>query len=419
GLIDNATYKGTSLSRQHLSSTSCTKVPELFAMAQQDGPITSIAEPGVKAHGQLLHEMRREVATLLGRSHTGFPGAQPVSFARQHLDELAQHDYYVVEKSDGIRYLLYSTTDETNNEAHYLIDRKNDFWFITNRSLHFPLETSPEAFHTNTLIDGELVWDTGSDGKRVPMFLVFDCLVLDGALLMERTLDKRLAYFDQRFYRPYKKLYQEYPQELEFQPFYVEMKKPQFAYAIDMMFRDILPKLKHGNDGLIFTCRTTPYKHGTDTHILKWKPPEENTIDCRLRLTFQQVDPTESERREGITEPFIDYDSIPKAELYVYRGDSGPDKYEFFNDVHINEEEWETLKSLNDPLDWRIVECNIDEQGRWRIVRFRDDKNEANHTTTTKSVLQSIEDRVSEKDLYRAAGDIKNAWKARASRGPK
>ncbi|RGP80618.1 mrna guanylyltransferase [Fusarium longipes] len=388
-------------------------------MAQQDGPITSISEPGVKAQDQLLHEMRREVANLLGRSQTGFPGAQPVSFSRQHLDELTHQDYYVVEKSDGIRYLLYSTTDENGNEAHYLIDRKNDFWFIRNRSLHFPLESSPEAFHTNTLIDGELVWDTRPDGKREPVFLVFDCLVLDGQLLMERTLDKRLAYFTQRFYRPYKKLYQEYPQEKEYQPFYVELKEPQLAYAIDMMFRDILPNLKHGNDGLIFTCRTTPYKHGTDTHILKWKPPEENTIDFRLRLSFPQVDPTESERREGITEPFIDYDSIPKAELYVFKGNSGPDKYEFFHDAYINEEEWETLKSLNDPLDWRIVECNIDEHGRWRIVRFRDDKNEANHTSVTKSVLQSIEDRVSEKDLYRAAGDIKNAWKARASRGSK
>ncbi|KAF4996875.1 hypothetical protein FGRMN_4196 [Fusarium graminum] len=386
-------------------------------MDQQDeGPVASISEPGIKAQGQLLHDMRREVASLLKRSSTGFPGAQPVSFARQHLSELAREDYYVVEKSDGIRYLLYSTNDEAGKEAHYLIDRKNDFWYIPNRAFHCPTEAHPASFHTNTLIDGELVWDTGADGKRIPVFLVFDCLVLDGALLMERTLDKRLAYFDQRFYRPYKRLYQEFPQELEFQPFYIEMKKPQFAYAIDMMFKEILPRLKHGNDGLIFTCRTTPYKHGTDAHILKWKPPEENTIDCRLRLFFPTVEPTDADRREGITEPFADYDSVPKSDLYVYTGGNGPDKYEYFNPVYITEEEWEILKSLNDPLDWRVVECNIDEQGRWRILRFRDDKNEANHITTTKSVLQSIEDRVSEKDLYRAAGDIKNAWKARASK---
>jgi mRNA guanylyltransferase len=57
-----------------------------------DGPITSIAEPGVKAEGQLLYTMRKEVANLLHRHQTGFPGAQPVSFARTHLDELKEQE---------------------------------------------------------------------------------------------------------------------------------------------------------------------------------------------------------------------------------------------------------------------------------------------------------------------------------------
>lgn len=55
--------------------------------------ITSIEEPGVKAGGQLLYEMRREVAELLGRHQTSFPGAQPVSFARQHLDDMCKQEY--------------------------------------------------------------------------------------------------------------------------------------------------------------------------------------------------------------------------------------------------------------------------------------------------------------------------------------
>jgi mRNA guanylyltransferase len=58
-----------------------------------DGPIVSISEPGAKAEGQLLYGMRREVAELLGRHQMGFPGAQPVSFARQHLDELTKQEY--------------------------------------------------------------------------------------------------------------------------------------------------------------------------------------------------------------------------------------------------------------------------------------------------------------------------------------
>jgi mRNA guanylyltransferase len=58
-----------------------------------DGQIASIAEPGVKAEGQLLYAMRKEVAELLGRHQTSFPGAQPVSFARQHLEELTKQEY--------------------------------------------------------------------------------------------------------------------------------------------------------------------------------------------------------------------------------------------------------------------------------------------------------------------------------------
>jgi mRNA guanylyltransferase len=382
-------------------------------MEQEPGPIESIDRPGLKTQGQHLYTMRKMVAELLGRHQTGFPGAQPVSFARQHLDELNKQDYYVCEKSDGIRYLLYSTEDDNGNEAHYLIDRKNDYWFIQNRFLHFPLEQDQLAFHTATLVDGELVWDSLPNGKKEPRFLVFDCLVMDGHVLMDRTLDKRLAYFDKRLYTPYKQLFKDYPQERATQPFHVEMKPFQLAYGIEMMFKQVLPGLRHGNDGLIFTCVNTAYKHGTDPHILKWKPPEENTVDVRLKLTFPTVEPDEMERRQGITEPFVDYDSLPTAELFVYKGDSGPNKYEFFHDAFITKEEWETLKGLGSPLNDRIVECNLDDQKRWRIVRFRDDKNEANHISTLNSVMDSINDRVSEKDLYRAAAAIRDNWKTR------
>lgn len=65
----------------------------MATMDQNAKPIERIDSPGVKAEGQLLMGLRKEVASLLGRAQNSFPGAQPVSFARRHLDELMQKEY--------------------------------------------------------------------------------------------------------------------------------------------------------------------------------------------------------------------------------------------------------------------------------------------------------------------------------------
>ncbi|KAH6624269.1 mRNA capping enzyme, catalytic domain-containing protein [Chaetomium sp. MPI-SDFR-AT-0129] len=384
-------------------------------MDESAGPLEKIDAPGIKAQGDLLRELRSEVADLLKRNSQGFPGAQPVSFSRKHMDELRREDYYVCEKSDGIRYLLYLTSDEVGKECHYLIDRKNDYWWLHQRNLHFPLATDQGAFHTGTLIDGELVMDTSPDGKRGPVFLVFDLLALDGkADLLSKPLDKRLGYFREHVMKPYKSLFDAFPDELKYQAFRVEMKDMQFSYGIEMMFREVLPKLRHQNDGLIFTCRTSPYQFGTDPHILKWKAPHENTVDFRLRLHFPTVEPTEEERADGITEPFVDYDSVPEARLLIFTGGGSRGTYEEFKDpLYLTDEEWETLKEWGDPLQDRVVECCLDEEKRWRLYRFRDDKQEANHVSTVNSVMESIKDGVSEAELLHAAKGIKDSWRSR------
>jgi len=56
------------------------------------GPLESIEAPGIKAEGDLLYTMRQEVAYLLDRKNLSFPGAQPVSFARRHLEELTKQE---------------------------------------------------------------------------------------------------------------------------------------------------------------------------------------------------------------------------------------------------------------------------------------------------------------------------------------
>ena len=270
-----------------------------------------------------------------------------------------------------------------------------------------------QGFHRNTLIDGELVLDRLPDGGRQPKYLVFDCLVLDNKSLMNRTLDKRLAYFRERIFDPYKELLKTYQEEVQYMHFLLELKEMQFSYAVEMMFRQILPNLPHGNDGLIFTCRSSEYKFGTDQHILKWKPEDENSIDFRLCLDFPIVQPDEDDIADGFTKPYRDYDAMPVCNLHVNAGDRQDDPW--YGIMHLEPEEWTKLKALSEPLDDRIVECYMDSQKRWRYMRFRDDKKTANHVTTVESVIESIKDRVTEQDLIGEAMEIRSKWKARGA----
>ncbi|KAI9845238.1 MAG: Dcp1p-Dcp2p decapping enzyme complex alpha subunit [Sclerophora amabilis] len=365
--------------------------------------------PGVEVEETFAKSLRWEVSQLVGRDNQHFPGAQPVSFARSHINMLQTEDFFVCEKSDGIRCLLYCTVDEGGSEAHYLIDRKNAYYYL--QGLHFPLPDDIQSFHVATLIDGELVNDTMPDGSVQLKYLVFDCLTLDGDRLMQRTLDKRIAYFTDKVFTPYEKLYKEFPEEIQYLPFLVEFKKMERSYGIEMMFKDILPKLLHGNDGLIFTCRTSPYKFGTDEHILKWKPESENTIDFRLNLDFPLLEPESDDEGD---EEALDYDAMPIMNLSVTVRSKGREKvYEKYSTMYMTPEEWEHMKSLNKPLEDTIVECAQDDQGRWRFFRFRDDKTDANHISTVESIIESIHDRVSERDLVMAAKKIKDGWRKR------
>ncbi|MCJ1440152.1 MAG: Dcp1p-Dcp2p decapping enzyme complex alpha subunit [Stictis urceolatum] len=364
--------------------------------------------PGVRAEGRLLHELRREIASLLERGeNTRFPGAQPVSFGARHLSELQKQDYFVCEKSDGVRCLMYLTNDG-ESEVTYLIDRKNDYYWVS--GLHFPLENDERAFNTNTLVDGELVNDREPNGSIQLRYLVFDCLAIAGKPMLERPLDKRLAYFRVHIYSPFSALYKKYPQEREFLPFDVQFKGMEKAYGIEMILRQTLPNLPHGSDGLIFTCVRTPYHFGTDPHILKWKPANENSIDFRLKLEFALEDPESEDEREGITEPYINYATQPTFRLLVV-GDGG--KALPWGEMHVDEADWQKLTELEEPLDERITECYQDEQHRWRWMRFRDDKTDPNHISTVESVIESIEDRIGERELIAVQNQIRNAWKRR------
>ncbi|KAF2763394.1 mRNA-capping enzyme subunit alpha [Pseudovirgaria hyperparasitica] len=375
--------------------------------------------PGLQPPQEIVYHLRELIANVLGRGPTSFPGAQPVSFARAHLQELRKENYFMCEKTDGIRCLLWLDEDSEGGESCYLIDRKNDYYYL--EGAHFPRSGDPtfEKFHQQTLLDGELVYDAVKTPQGIEKrlrFLVFDILVLEKESIMHKPLSGRLGRLRDYVTNPYNDWLKRYPEALSTQPFELKAKGMEFPYAMGVMFNEKLPNLEHGNDGLIFTCCNTSYKHGTDENIIKWKPPHENTIDFRLDLQqFPMIDPEDGE--DGM---IPDYDAIPTFSLLI--GESA-NKFSEFGTLHLEPDEWESMKKLKQVLDGRIIECWRDDKGRWRFKRepdgsprFRDDKDAPNHISTAHKVMASIRDGVTEMDLLKAETDIRREWKARAER---
>ena len=81
--------------------------------------------------------------------------------------------------------------------------------------------------------------------------------------------------------------------------------------------------------------------------------------------------------------------------------------------MYMTEKEWEDMKALGIPLNDKIVECAMDQEKRWRFLRFREDKKHGNYSGVVNSVLESIKDAVGKKDLLREAMEIRTAWKRR------
>lgn len=362
--------------------------------------------PGTLLLGPEAERRRREVGRLLNCGNH-FPGAQPVSFNARHLETLIAQDYFVCEKSDGTRLLMYCSETDDGREAVFLIDRKNSYYAIPR--LHFPLPNDPscKAFHTETILDGELVLDV-VDGRKEIVFLSFDLLMYRGKDVRSRDLAGRLGKLKEMFLTPMNKFLKANPEQRKRFPFRVDFKYMQLSYGIEMMYRDIIPKLRHGNDGLIFTSQKAPYTSGTDETLLKWKPSEENSVDFMLRMRFQfKPDGTE------------DFEAIPELGLFAFYGEdrrSQGEDYRHYAMLYADEGDWERLKEAGmrfNGLEGLIVECHLDKEKRWRYMRVRDDKQHGNHISVISKVLDSIRDGVTMEQLLSKSYDMRKAYKER------
>ncbi|TPX33101.1 hypothetical protein SmJEL517_g03914 [Synchytrium microbalum] len=322
-----------------------------------------------------------------------FPGAQPVSFAKHHLEELQHENYFVSEKADGIRCFMYATRSTTANKVWtFLIDRKNNYYLQPN--LWLPSAENIGNPQIETLLDGELVLDQYPDGRKSTIFYLFDCLVCNGKNLCERSYEKRLGHLRELVLKPYKKRVKSHPEYASLHAFRIEEKPLQLAYHVRKVFED-MPTLLHLNDGVIFTSATAPYEAGTCEKMIKWKPVDENTVDFRIRI---------DDTNAGDWKVYLD----------IFSGVYGEPTYQRIGELTLDDalrDEWKA----HPPQSGRIAECRYDSSAttHWKFSRWRDDKDEANHISVYAKIMQSIADAVAKEELIATSTDIQRAWYAR------
>ncbi|KAF8344169.1 mRNA capping enzyme, catalytic domain-containing protein [Cantharellus anzutake] len=352
--------------------------------------------PGTLVEPEHAHHLRELVASLCRVEHTRFPGSQPVSFKKLDIERLHKADYWVCEKSDGIRVLMLIVPVQAGQEI-CLIDRKNAYRIVPN--LYFPHYGDKTRPLGHTLLDGELVLDVDAVSKHETLrFLAFDCLVCDGTNVMDRILEKRYGRLMNFVIAPHQNMLRELPDMARNRPFDIE---------------EDIPRLKHGTDGLIYTCVDTPYVVGTDSNLLKWKEPSQNSVDFKSELRF----PPSPNRPQ---EP--DYAAKPVFLLNAFHGERrGAAHYEYFDIMEVDDVTWDKMKTTGEQYDDRIVEVAWDMKTQnWTFLRFRDDKTDGNHISVIQNILESIRDGVEsperrDRQLISCAAAVKVAWKARAS----
>ncbi|KAJ2743228.1 Dcp1p-Dcp2p decapping enzyme complex alpha subunit [Coemansia sp. BCRC 34301] len=360
------------------------------------------AIPGQLVPHHLCQGLRQVVGELSGTFRATFPGSQPVSFTKStSLPELLRTNYLVCEKSDGVRVLVLMLVTD-NRPQTYFITRKNEYYLAP--FCAFPTHTTnlqmPTQFHHRTLIDAELVIDIHPGGKVERKLLGFDALSVNGTNCMSLIFEKRLGQLRDYVFDPFRRMSRFMaPAQRQHLPFAVEMKVFERSYGAAKVQFETIPRLLHKSDGLIFTSVEAPYTPGTCASIIKWKPASENSVDFKLHV----IDPISLDVR-----------------LLVWMGGT---EYTEYGRLALSPEDlgrgaMAGIRSASE-LEGRIAETLFDAEnngGRWRFLRFRDDKPHGNHLTTVEKIRESMDDNLELPELLESMVAVRTAWKEREAK---
>jgi len=225
----------------------------------------------------------------------------------------------------------------------------------------FPSRKNFDEHLYQTLVDGEMVLDN-VNGTTIPRYLIYDIIKFRGEDTGKMDFRIRLTCIRDEIVNPRYKAIESGLIDRALEPFGVRFKTFWFVEdAFRILEGKFSQELLHEPDGLIFQPTKDPYVCGRCDEVLKWKPPELNSIDFRLKVCTQAGEgllPTKIGELYvgGLQTPFSNMNPIPKS----------TQKY-----------------------DGKIIECKF-ENRKWVFIRERTDKSFPNAFSTAKAVAFSI-----------------------------
>lgn len=235
-----------------------------------------------------------DVSQAILKASSFFGGPQPVTLELRNVvrDGLGVNtilsDYTVTEKADGERFLLY-----VNNEGKcYFINNKLDV-FATGAVVDNC---------KNSLFDGEYI-TRDYTGKKIKMYALFDAYFLDKKdmrflpLVTDSITSSSKSSITSRLNAM--ELFVHYAKvSFKNSGYILYSKKFYFGDDIFKNAKTLMNIIKSNTfvyriDGMIFTPKLlpvgglflndTPTLNGTWNKVYKWKPPQENTIDMKVK----------------------------------------------------------------------------------------------------------------------------------------
>jgi hypothetical protein len=345
---------------------------------------------------------------ILNLFHDAFPfnlkqDPNVKSFEKKHLKTIKDYDYSVTNKADGLGLFLYKVgyyeSKYSNNT--YLID------YINKHVIKY--YNCGKSINKDSIFSGEFIINDMLDNNiNKYVFGIIDTYLYDGIDITEKELikssmkldeyiqsdkwntdneDSRL-YYANKFIDSRDDNYESISESKKtiFIKKYLVPDNKNSIFDISNTILNYSKNTKYENDGIIYTHfkkKIIDTKSYGDYPILKWKPPELNSIDFVIK--FSKIKKYYNSSRYILVNEDITYNNILYRKVYFYNGSKGNNLIRFnrHRNDHIlipvqNNKIYD--KYGNEIMDDTVIEAVYDKHNsedsncNWVILRTRHDK---------------------------------------------